>query len=265
MEYSRFIPNIALQPLVECYWIVEGTDVTVQKIIPDGCTELVFHFGRPYKISSDGVNSHVQPGSIAAGQLNRPIYLTPTGESGVLGIKFHAAGIWKMFGCDMHLLTNETFDLADVLGKDINCLHSQVCELSSNRERIRAVETYLLKEISRAGSSADLDMLVGEIQSKKGQLSIDKLSRDHKLSPRKLERIFRQQIGISAKLYSRITRFSNVYQLLQQETISTTDAVYLAGYFDQPHFNREFREFTGENPDSYFKNNHSFSNFFLNR
>lgn len=253
-----------LQPLVECYWIVEGTDRAVQKIIPDGCTELVFHFGSPYKISRDGVTGQVQPGSIAAGQLDRPIYLSPTGKSGVLGIKFQPAGIWKMFGCDMHLLTNETFDLADVLGKDVNSLACQIREVPGNDERIRAVETFLLKRITQVRTSVDVDVLIREIKSKKGQLSIDELSRDHKLSPRRLERIFRQQIGLSAKLYSRITRFTNVYQLLQADTLSTVDAVYLAGYFDQPHFNREFREFTGENPDSYFKNNHAFSNFFLN-
>jgi AraC-like DNA-binding protein len=265
MEYSRFIPNILLQPLVECYWIVEGTDLSVQKIIPDGCTELVFHFGDPYKISRDGVSEKIQPDNIAAGQLDRPIYLAATGKSGVLGIKFQPSGIWKMFGCDMYLLTNETFSLTDVLGKDINSLAGQILDQNNNRERIRVVESYLLKKLAGNPSLADIDPLIGEIKLKKGQLSIDKLARDHRLSPRKLERLFKQRVGVSAKLYARLTRFTHVYALLQQDTFSTVEAIYIAGYFDQPHFNREFREFTGENPDSYFNNNHALSNFFLNR
>lgn len=91
MNYSLFAPNALLRHLTECYWIVEGTDISQQKIIPDGFTEIIFHFGDPYRIIQSG-SFELQSHSIAAGQLCKPIFLQPTGYSGVLGVKFKPTG-----------------------------------------------------------------------------------------------------------------------------------------------------------------------------
>lgn len=264
MEYSTFVPNPQLQHVVECYWIVEGSDTVTQKIIPDGSSELVFHFGDRYKVHAEGTPETLQSLAIAAGQLNKPIFLTPTGNSGVLGVKLRPLGMWRLLGCDMNLLTNETYALHDVLDQETEDLADMIRSAASNQERIRKVETFLLHRVSRKGASA-IEPLISEIHQHKGQVSIRGLSAKYKISGRKIERLFLQQVGVPAKLYSRLLRFAHVYRLVQQPELTKAEATYLCGYFDQAHFNKEFREFTGENPDSFFSKNHAFSNFFLNR
>jgi AraC-like DNA-binding protein len=264
MEYSTFVPNPQLQHFVECYWIVEGSDTVTQKIIPDGSSELVFHFGDRYKVHTEDTPETLQSFSIAAGQLNKPIFLTPTGNSGVLGVKFRPLGMWRLLGCNMDLLTNETFALRDVLDQQTEDLADMIRSVATNQKRIGIVETFLLHRIKRKDPSA-IEPLIGEIHQHQGQVSIRELSGKFKVSGRKIERLFLQQVGVPAKLYSRLVRFAHVYRLVQQPELTKAEATYLCGYFDQAHFNKEFREFTGENPESYFSQNHAFSNFFLNR
>jgi AraC-like DNA-binding protein len=265
MDYSRFVPNSLLHDIVECYWIVEGADRSVQKIIPDGCTELIFHFGDRYKISSEESPEAFQSFSIAAGQINKPIFLRPTGYSGVLGIKFKPLGMWRLLGCDMQLLRNQTFDLGDVLEISVDHIVEQIQNSKNNEQRISTVENFLIGRLTKLKTGDEITPLINEIKTKKGQVSVRDLSGRHKISNRKIERLFLQQVGVSAKLYSRLMRFSNVYNLVQQPSFTKAEATYLSGYFDQAHFNKEFREFTGENPEDYFSSNHAFSNFFLRR
>src|SRR5688500_12196062 len=112
MDYSTFVPDLKLQSVVECYWIVEGEEMEWQKITPDGYTELIFHFGDRYEVRHSGKDIELQPHTIAAGQIDTPLFLRPTGKSGVLGIKFQPTGIWKLFGIEMSTLTNRTVDLS---------------------------------------------------------------------------------------------------------------------------------------------------------
>lgn len=263
IHYSTFVPDLRLQPFVECCWIVEGFDLTQQKIIPDGFCELIFHFYDPYQIT-DHKNSHVQPFSIVAGQLNNPISLKPIGRSGVLGVKFKPTGMWKLLGCDMNELTNQTIFLDSVI-QERSFVAEQLHDCNNNIERIRIVESFLLTRLESAKRANETDSLVEQINRDKGKSSIKKLADENKISLRKVERIFTQQVGVSAKLYSRLIRFKHVLRLLQQENLPRTEITYLSGYFDQAHFNKEFKEFSGENPESWIKQNHSFANFFLSR
>ena len=263
IQYSTFVPEFRLQPYVECCWIVEGLDLTEQKIIPDGFSELIFHFHDAYQIT-DQKTSHIQPLSIVAGQLNSPIHLKPTGRSGVLGVKFKPTGMWKLFGCDMNELTNQTIFLDDVM-EERSFITEQLLRCSDNIERIKVVECFLLTKLNKARGITETDALVRQIIHDNGKTSIQKLAGENKISVRKMERLFLQQVGISAKLYSRLMRFNHVFKLLQKENLPRTEITYLSGYFDQAHFNKEFKEFSGENPESWIKQNHSFANFFLSR
>jgi AraC-like DNA-binding protein len=74
------------------------------------------------------------------------------------------------------------------------------------------------------------------------------------MSERSLERKFRQHIGISPKLFSRINRFQEAFRLLKNNNyIKLSDIAFDAGYTDQSHFIREFKEFTGFAPYKYQK------------
>jgi AraC-like DNA-binding protein len=265
MNYSTFIPDLKLQSLVNCYWIVEGIETAWQKITPDGYTELIFHFGDRYRVRHFGKHEEIQPYTIAAGQIDTPLFLQPTGRSGVFGIKFQPTGIWKLFGINMHSLTNQTANLVSILGGSVEEILCQLRDAENDQARVSVMEKFLLKQQTLHSLESEIDPVVEAIHKGKGQMPIQELSEKYNLSHRRMERLFKQQVGVSAKLYSRIIRFAHIYKLIQKPELTKAEATYLSVYFDQAHFNKEFKEFAGESPETYFNQNHAFSNFFLNR
>jgi AraC-like DNA-binding protein len=85
------------------------------------------------------------------------------------------------------------------------------------------------------------------------------------LSERQLLNQFRQQVGLSPKLYARIIRLNYIFQLMMEKKEKWSLLAYEAAYFDQAHFIRDFKTFTGDNPGQYAFNEKNFANFFLMR
>lgn len=261
MEYSTIIPNSALQHAVECYWTVVGDEIEEQKIVPDGFPEIVFHFGDVYELVGDNGIAIRQEKQLLSGQILRPIVLRPTGTSDVLGIKFKPAGLWTLLGIDMANRKDQIVPLekcSDVmfrLSGDLAHVHRS--------ERISLIEELLLT-IPKSHQNA-LSPVIDAIDKSNGGLSIESICEHHGLTERSLQRMFRQQVGITAKQYSRIVRFRSVYALLQKPSLTKSDSLYLAGYFDQPHFNKEFRVFTNDHPGKWFSQANAFANLFMNR
>jgi AraC-like DNA-binding protein len=263
MNYSTFIPDSELQSLVECYWSVTGNATEQQKIIPDGFQEVIFHFGDPYELFHDDGKIDIQEKTLISGQISKPITLRATGKSDVFGIKFKPSALWKLFSIDMSKLKDRILPLPVVSGR-LHLLHSELQQLSLDK-RVAYVDEFLKSQSLSNQRNMDVDKIIITIEKKNGNISVEEICASHAVSPRTLQRMFQQQVGVTAKQFSRITRFKKVYSLLQQPSLTKSDSLFLTGYFDQPHFNKEFREFTHENPEKWFAEKNLFSNLFMNR
>lgn len=263
MKYSTNIPDSRLNCAIECYWFVDGDDTSQQKIIPDGFPEIIFHFGDSYELISENGIASRQETMLISGQISRPILLRATGRSDVFGIKFKPAGIWNLFRVNMSALKNQVIPLRDV-DMSIPNLYNTLLPLG-NSERVKHIEKFLLAALKPMNSADEISPIIKTIEDANGNISIDVLCEQHNITPRKLQRLFHQQVGVTAKQYARIVRFRTVYALLQKPSLTKSDSLYVTGYFDQPHFNKEFREFTNDNPEKWFAENNAFANLFMNR
>ena len=69
------------------------------------------------------------------------------------------------------------------------------------------------------------------------------------ISPRQLRRLFEFYVGTSPKMFSKVIRFQYFFQLLSSPEGQGYNKVFLdAGYYDQPHFNKDFKTFFGITP-----------------
>jgi len=89
---------------------------------------------------------------------------------------------------------------------------------------------------------------------RKGVVDISAMHYESGLSVKQFERRFKAITGFPPKYFARISRFQAVkdsYALGQ--FASMTSLAYSGNYYDQSHFNREFKEFSGVQPLQYFK------------
>lgn len=265
MQFTRLEPPQELNTIVECYWIAEDNDPTPvrQKIIPDGFPEIIFHFGDPYKINLT-TQWEVQVKSLLAGQITRYFYLENTGKSHMLGIKLKPAAVYQLFEVEMNTLNDHVADLHDALNGKLDALENQVRTSSNNHERIAIINNYLGQLILKP-SDLVVEKALSEIFSTHGLVTVSELCELTNTHERQLQRRFKKEIGLSPKFYSRLIRFNYIFHLAQEKKLRWSEVGLEAGYYDQSHFIKNFKSFTGEDPTGYFFDEPNLANFFLKK
>lgn len=267
MIFKRILPPADLQKIIDCYWIIENDDPTPhqQKIIPDGFCEIIFHYKDPYRIClADSWEQ--QSMRLVAGQISRYFFLENTGASGIIGIKVQPTALTHLFNLDMHLLTGKVLDLGEVLGSRLNVLEQDLRSTHDHEQVIAFLNQHFQAILANAGyEESPADEVVRLIFAQKGMISVADITDSIGISERQLERLFKKYIGLSPKFFARIIRFSTIFQLIQQEDPGWAGLAYESGFYDQSHFIRNFKAFTGEEPSRYGFNEKNMANFFLKK
>jgi len=266
MNFQKIIPTDGLRHIINCYWFVDSGDdceILVQKIIPDGFPELIFHYGDPYEINLSGIWER-QSQYLVAGQIKKYFFLRNTGRSGIVGIKLMPAALSDVFGISMDQLTSRVVPLSEVRSDKLTALIGMAVS-GITPEAVAARFDAFFEEVAlrRQVATVTQNTIVDSILGSRGTASIGELCRQAKISERSLERFFRHHVGLTPKYFSRIIRFSNIFKLIEKGDPSWVDVAYLTGYYDQSHFIRDFKAFTGEEPSKYLFEHPTIANFFL--
>jgi len=236
MDYGERQPAPGLRPYVRCiWWLRAPAGGGVERVLPDGCPEIIFNRADPFR------GRGVQPLAMAVGQLDRFLEITPTGEVDLVGIRFEPAGMHALLRLPMHELTGTSVDLDGVdrrLRRDLE---------AAARRGIDALEDRLL---ARVGRPSEASVAVACLVASGGTAAMDDLP----LPARRLERRFRAEVGLAPKRLARIVRFHEVVRSLDRGVQPAWAPLALdAGYYDQAHMIRDFRQFAGIAPGAYLR------------
>ncbi|MCB0280159.1 MAG: AraC family transcriptional regulator [Calditrichaeota bacterium] len=266
MIYKRINPADTLANYVECYWIIENESIEIveQKIIPDGFPEIIFHYSDPYEINISG-DWEIQSRQLLAGQIRNHFFLRNTGKSSMFGIKLKPAAVSYFFGLDLDQLTDQVVDLAKISGDQWSELNEHVQSIPDHNSLIDFCNQFLNRFIEAKRISVDnkLEKAIGRIFQSHGSATVAELCEASGLSERSLERQFKKRIGLGPKYYARIIRFNRVFELTADKQRSWSDITHEIGYYDQAHFIKDFKTFSGEEPSRYLFDLPNMANFFL--
>lgn len=257
MNHQTFQPNQDLATLVECYWTLESPkENTPEKntIVPDGSMKMIFHYGDLYKQYNEDGNSIFLPRCFVIGQLTRPLDVEPTGETGIFFVRFHPYGFLPFTTIPIKEMENTAVPLETLFGKEGKKIGQKILNAHSTSERIKLIETFLL---SRLTDTETIDHIVKStvetILTANGQLSVDELSKQTRINRRQLVRKFSSAIGLSPKQLSKTIRLqATLKMLLNKKTTRLIALAYQGEYYDQAHFIKDFREFTGLTPKEFY-------------
>lgn len=257
MNHQIFEPNKDLAAFVKCYWTLESPkEKTPERntIVPDGCMKMIFHYGDLYKHYPENGNCIELPRCFVVGQLTGPYEVEPAGETGTFFVCFHPNGFLPFASIPIREMENTAVPLDKLFGKEGQEIGQKILNASSTVERITLIEAFLFNQLQHA---AAIDQIVKStveiILTANGQLSVDELSRQTSIKRRQLERKFSSAIGLSPKQLSKTIRLqATLKTLLSKKITNLTALAYESEYYDQAHFIKDFKEFTGITPKEFY-------------
>ena len=249
MRYVEYPPTPRLAALVERFWLLEGSSVgSADAIIPDGRVELVFHYGAPFwRHDAQGVRER-QPAALLVGQMVEPVVLAPDGPAGVAAIRLRPAASRTLLGFSLQDVSGHFVDL-ELIFPSVRRLRERLARASSDDERLRLLEEWLIGMACPA-PRRQVEAVVGTILQTGGRAPIDALVARSGTSLRQLERLFRQDVGLTPKMFSRIVRLQAALRRVRQGS-PLMDVALDCGFYDQAHMTRDFRKLASISPGAW--------------
>lgn len=260
MNYSTIEPTIDLATFVKCYWTLDAPKEIKpkkQRIVPDGCMEMIFHYGDLYKQYIRDGSYIIQPKCFVFGQISHPLDIEPTGETGIFATRFHPGGFNPFSKIPVADMENRAIPLQELFGNEGHQLEKQILNALTTEDRVKIIEPFLINRLLTPKFIDSITKLSVEIILQlNGQLTVDELSGQLNIHRRQLERKFSSAIGLSPKQLSKIIRLQATLKMLANDQFtSLTSVAYDGNYYDQAHFIKDFKEFTGLSPKKFYADN----------
>jgi AraC-like DNA-binding protein len=232
--YTEYHPGAALEQRVECLWTIESrTPVAAYPVRPDGCMDLIY--SREQGLEAVGVMTRERRFDLPAGEFR-------------MGLRFQPGMAREFLGIDACELRDRTVPLDAVIGRRCRALRERLDRAASDTER----RDLLLDAVARCEAGTDpVRLAIAGLTRSHGETDVDWLARKAGLSTRQFRRRCQTECGVGPKHLARILRFRRACRLAT-EGESWLRVAAEAGYFDQAHLIRDFREFTGAAPMSVF-------------
>lgn len=260
MNYQTYQPHPDLEALISCYWtltVPATKDTQKQRIIPDGTIEMAFILGDDIKRYITEEQFILQPRAMVLGQTLEPFYIEPTGYVDTFAIRFYPYGFANFVTVPIKQLANTETPLAGLFGDLLaNELEQNIIQATDVKQRIKIIEQFLRDKLSDPLTVETIvKSTIDTLLLTNGSASILTILKEDVSKRRQLERKFVKQIGMSPKQLGKVIRLQTALkQLLNQNTENLTHIAYESGYYDQAHFIKDFKEFTGTNPKEFLGN-----------
>lgn len=251
LEYQELDVPPALASHVRCLWRMSGAGgcaTPPEPVIPDGCSEIVLNFGDAF-VRHTEAGSHRQPRMLVAGQITRAITIQPSGRVDVWGIRLQpwaGPSLLGFSGAEMRDCLTSIDDVAPRLGAEL-----QGAGNASGRESQRdLIVGVLMRRLARTRPvDTRLPRLTALVAERRDALTVRAVARETGLGVRRLQQLFRDDVGLSPRQLHRIVRFQHALALGRAQPCLTWSAIASrAGYYDQAHLIHDSRDIAGCTP-----------------
>lgn len=252
MNIQTYFPTPELAPFIKSYKVIETPADVVNHVLPETSPVMVFRLSGQVCVNYNGSTDVLEPIVVSGLRKSGRAMQYESGTINIL-VVFREGGIAPFVREPLHELSDTSIPMHCLDGfRDTGLLEEQLAEQPSHAARMALIERFLLSRVS--GKMPDNMALVAiqKIRHAGGQLRMKDLAASLHVSQDVFEKRFRRVAGLSAKQFSYIVKMKAVVE--KGRSGQTLAQIALdAGYFDQPHFNKDFKLFTGLTPTEYFK------------
>jgi len=220
----------------------------LQLLIPDGHSEIVFMLAGSFtrwNIDTPAERAQMAASYVIGGR-SKSVFTQSTGGLRLAGVKLDPRALRALLGMPLSEFRDSTVACADLGVRALSELEEGIANLRSIDQLAIAFDRFFLRRPHASREEDAVSHLLERIRATRGSQSILQWAREHRVDPRTLERRFVAQTGMVPKQFARIERFKHSYHGLS--TQQSKGRAYLEPYYDESHFNREFRHFLGMSP-----------------
>ncbi|UKS24175.1 helix-turn-helix domain-containing protein [Paenibacillus sp. HWE-109] len=224
--------------------------------MPDGSIELVINlreekiklFDREYKNPTRTYGS-----SVICGPHSEYFIIDTSEETTVLGIHFKPGGMYPFLKMPLNELHNTLVSLEALWGARAHELREKLLESEVVNDKFRILEESLTKLASRPlVRHPAVSFALNEFQSLPHRSPLSDVIGQIGLSHRRFIQIFKEEVGMTPKLFCRLRRFQEVLNRIDRtKNVNWLDVALACGYYDQMHFIKDFQAFSSLNPTEY--------------
>ncbi len=229
---------------VEAVWTYLGLETTEYRVLPDGRCDIILRF----VMDSGGV---IQQISVVIAGPSTTYYMAPIVRgTGYVGMRLRPGFATSVLGIDLSMIVNQVLD-NDACTRVIPAI-ATFSQPADGVEDLIARLTRFVAARRAANDGNDPSSrslaLLNAIHLSGGRLTVAELARLHNIDERTVRRDVKTYTGLTPKQFSMIIQFHRAIHLLRDNGLDAVSAAAEAGYADQAHMTRVFRQLAGFTP-----------------
>ncbi len=217
-----------------CIWQMQSKEYLEEtiynNILPDACIDIVIDF--------------ICKTICVAGFSKDTMSLELKGQVDYIGVRLKPSIFYLLFNIEADKVMDRQVPISEIEKED-NLL--KIFLLKDTNKRINTLKKYLLEKLKNI-SKKDFINLVDELYESPKQQTVIDIARKLGYNQRHLFRLFKVNYGLSPKVLLNILRLHLCLTLLLEENMDLTSIATLCGFYDQSHFIKEIKKYTGISP-----------------
>jgi len=273
MILKRIIPKPELTDFIDTFWVFEsdwGVPVTDSRVIaPNGKAKFIYSYLNGLSTIDKNIQTDYPDQDIFfIGIWDRPVtLLSQTAVTGTIGIELTPNGLHRFTRLSAFEIANKIYSFTDIYGNSGRRLIERLNNTVSINEKINLLQDFLIEIINLTNrNNPIIDFTVNQIKQSYGLVPMQQIIKQTGYSKRYIDMLFKDHLGISPKTLAGIVRFQSFYQLwANTDSYDFYTSQLYDLYYDQSHFVKAFKKFTGHSPKQYAALKNEFGKIFYKK
>jgi len=253
------VPPAPFDELIESILHFRGfqPDHSIERVVPTGHVFAIFELDGFERHTFDNEtldeNASFQKAWLS-GAHRKYLSISAHENSEMFVIQFKAYGAYPFLQVPMDEVADRVISGADLLDGEMLDLREALFEAGSSNDKFAVADRWLEKRYDAKLAPPESMIKIVKLLQSEPAAKFSEIIEEFDGSQKHLISLFRKYIGQTPKQYQRVLRFNDVFvQMQNDQFLSWSDIAYRCGYSDQSHFIREFKMFSGFNPQSFLK------------
>lgn len=239
---------------IKSIWRLSEFDLLERKeiILPKGTVEIIFNFSDKINYHNPSLQITTQLPAVFVNGINfKPFELAKSGYQEFIGIQINSIGLKLLFNTSVREINNRVYKGEDIC-RELDVLADKLFYNQTFSQQVEILLTWIRKKISTSKYLYAINRANQLLSlSCHDNLTVKNLCEKICLSDRQLRRFSIEWLGMNTEEFISYNKYLHALHLLHASTLNLTEIGLEAGYYDQSHFIREFRSYTGMTPKQY--------------